>query len=287
MFVIVAPQVYIEALNKGLIDISFVDFYWHYLDTDTQLLPEMKTDLSLLTWNHLWFLPYLWLYSSLVLLCRFPLRSLSQASWFQKLYGWWAVGLLMALFAAAGIALRADYPPTHTLFGDYYNHAKYFPVFIAGYLLAHHQRWWQQLAQYRFQLLTIAIASYVLLIIERHGGLAMFYQWLQPSGLQPKFYWSLAAVNHWSWILALIALASVYLNKPHPKLKQVNEAILPMYVLHQTVIIMLAWQISTWQLGAVIESVLIIMITILASYGAYFIIRSNLVTRYCFGMKLK
>ena len=55
MFVIVAPQVYIEWTVNGVIDTTFTQFYLEYINPNTQWLAERHSDIGLLTWNHLWF----------------------------------------------------------------------------------------------------------------------------------------------------------------------------------------------------------------------------------------
>ena len=66
--VIVVPQVYVEGHSKGLIDVpNYWQFWYAYLDQNSLEFANAKTLGNLhLTWNHLWFLPYLLVYTLLM-----------------------------------------------------------------------------------------------------------------------------------------------------------------------------------------------------------------------------
>jgi glucan biosynthesis protein C len=74
MIVVVVPQLFYEL--KQFYDFigGYFAFMQQYLDINTQLAPQKQNLIGLLTWNHLWFLPYLWCYSILILLI-YPLHS--------------------------------------------------------------------------------------------------------------------------------------------------------------------------------------------------------------------
>jgi hypothetical protein len=74
MVLVVPPQPYFEVVQKLGYTGSFVDFLQLYFTgyggfcrgTDCLVLP---------TWNHLWFLPYLWCYTALLVLLRWGLPA--------------------------------------------------------------------------------------------------------------------------------------------------------------------------------------------------------------------
>ena len=63
------------------------------------------------------------------------------------------------------------------------------------------------------------------------------------------------------WLLTLLGFAGAYLNKKHPVLTYMNNAVLPWYILHQTLIIVFAMWLAKFELGPVFEPVLLIMFT--------------------------
>lgn len=62
-------------------------------------------------------------------------------------------------------------------------------------------------------------------------------------------------------VLLMLALAQRFLNHDHPKLALLNSAVFPFYLLHQSVIIGLAFYISELQLGGFLEPLLILSLT--------------------------
>jgi len=62
-------------------------------------------------------------------------------------------------------------------------------------------------------------------------------------------------------VLMMLALAQRFLNHDHPKLALLNSAVFPFYLLHQSVIIGLAFYLSKLQLGGFMESLLILSLT--------------------------
>ena len=68
MMLIVAPQPYYEALDKGIIEPGFFRFMAQYLSFhDFAGEAWGGEDMITWTWNHLWYLPYLLFYSLLLI----------------------------------------------------------------------------------------------------------------------------------------------------------------------------------------------------------------------------
>lgn len=269
MFVVVVPQVYFEARSQQLIEPGYLPFWWQYINPNTTLLREHHSPIGLLTWNHLWFLPYLFCYSVLLL----PLHGLCSrlAKACQPVPLWCFALLLVGLLHWAVLTLRADFPSTHALFDDWYNHAKYGLVFVAGYLLALQQQWWATLPRWRYGLLVTALLGYALLVADNHH----VFDHLTGAG----WLLSLCSVlNHWAWLGAALAFAAQYLQQPAfdpaGKIRRyATAAILPWYVLHQTLTVVFAVALQPWQLQDGLEAMLLIGLTLLGCGVGYEIIR--------------
>ena len=65
-----------------------------------------------------------------------------------------------------------------------------------------------------------------------------------------------------------------------------NEAVLPWYILHQTVIIVIAMWLTPLKLGGFVESILLIVCTFLTCGIGFEIIKRFNILRFMFGMKL-
>ena len=292
MFIVVVPQVYFEALSQQLIEPGFLNFWWQYINPNTALLPEHHSPIGLLTWNHLWFLPYLWCYSVVVLIAAPLLNALARL--LQPLPGSIALLLVMAALITAWMLLKQAYPSSHALVDDWYNHAKYFLVFIAGYLFALQGNWWQKVINARRLFLLSAMLCYSLIIADRNGLFDSLPASFGESVSGRLLVGAVLALNHWGWILALIGYAGRYLNRPSNKLDKngsllhySNNAILPWYMLHQTLIIVFAVWLKPLALPVGIEAIALIVLTCLGCWAGYELIKRFWLSRWLFGLKVK
>ena len=285
MFVVVVPQVYYEALSQQLIQPGYLQFWWQYINPVTDLLPEHHSPIGLLTWNHAWFIPYLWCYSLLVLLFYPVLNAISQVHWLQQLQGRYALATAFGLMFWAWWTLSADFPSTHALVDDWYNHAKYFLVFIAGFLLARQDMWWQQLVKNRRLWLCLALLCYSLTIAERHDLFDYYSGPTHSKTLHNTLFGSVLVLNHWLWLFAVLGYAGAYLkNTNSPLLRYCNDAVLPWYILHQTLIILFASWLKPLAIPAIAEFPLLLILTVAACWLGYEVIRCITLLRWCFGL---
>lgn len=286
MFVVVVPQVYFEALSQQLIQPGYLQFWWQYVNPVTDLLPDHHSPIGLLTWNHAWFIPYLWCYSLLVLLFYPLLNLVSQSFLLQQLSGRYALAIVFGLMFWAWWMLKADFPSTHALVDDWYNHAKYFLVFIAGFLLARQGNWWQQLVSGRRLWLVLAVICYCLIVAERNDVFDYYSGPMNNKTIEKLLFGFVLVLNYWSWLLAVLGYAGAYLAKTNsPLLRYCNDAVLPWYILHQTLIILFAVWLKPLDLSVAIEFPLLLALTVAGCWLGYEVIRRSSVLSWCFGLK--
>lgn len=283
MFVIVAPQVYIEWTVNGIIDTSFTQFYIEYINPNTQWLAERHSDIGLLTWNHLWFLPYLWVYSILLILL-FPVMAQ-----LRKLQ----IGMITFAFAsstamvAIWLMLRNTYPTTHDLLNDWYSHAKYFLVMLVGAVIILQPKLWEALERTRYVSMLVALCMYSLIIADRHDMFGPVGDWMT------EFWWFkvmvgyIVVLNHWAWLAAILGFGKRYLSKPMAWVNYLNGGVLPYYMMHQTLIVVAAYILHFIGLPVSIQFVLILLFTLLGCALTYELAKRNVVTRVLFGLKVK
>ncbi len=293
MFIIVPPQLYFELIATEGFTGNYWAFYDFYVDIDTDMYPSHQYGpLGLLTWNHLWYLAYLWAYT-LVYLVISPI--LSRIPWPTLLDRAPVIAIFLALIVALiiyDITLKVHYPRTYALYNDWYSHALYFTFFLFGYILAKAQDLWLLIIHKRRLWACIAVTHYGLLLMLHHDIAEL---WLRENGYsyieslqaaQLILKWVLCA-NTVAWLFAILGYGGAYLNKGHALLRYVNEAILPWYIMHQTVIIILAVALSSLHLGGFWEPLLLTILTFLLCGLIYEGIKRWHVTRFLFGMKIK
>lgn len=286
MFVIVVPQVYYEALSQQLIEPGFINFWLDYINPSTDLLTEHHSVIGLLTWNHLWFLPYLWCYSLIFIAFRNPIEHFAKSFFIRKLPTTLALVFIVLSLTFVWLALRQKFPSTHALVDDWYNHGKYFLVFFVGYMFALQKSWWQFVIDKRRVFLALALLGYAFIVADRHNTFELLASQFETNTSIRFFYGIVLSINHWAWIFCVVGFAGYWLNKPSKTLSYATEAILPWYLLHQTLIIVFAWWLKPLMLPPQIEVLLLIVMTITGCLIGYEVIKRISVLRFLSGLKL-
>lgn len=283
MLVIVPPQMYFQILQAENVELSYMAFYRLYLDMGTEAFPNHHTPVGLITWNHLWFIPYLITYTMAFVVLKPVLDRLAAALNRVNVPLILLYLVPVAVLVQFGFFLRPYYPQTAALVGDWYSHALYFTLFAAGYVMAGQLQIVQTLVNARWICLGISLFSYLLMVLlhadiifSEPGNRA---DWIVSTLIQ--------YINGWAWLLTVMAWAAAWLNHPSRALTYMNTAILPWYVLHQTVTIILAWYLSPLGLRPGLEGMLVLLGTILGCAGGYELIRRTRLTRFLFGLKLE
>ena len=283
MAVILPPQAYLEALSNGATEPGYLAFLWRYFTF--QGWPEGAFTGSHIgiTWNHLWYLPYLLCYTlvAIPLMRFFDGRGAGLRRRLQSLRGGWIVALPLVPLMASGLFVFPHFPyMNYSLVGDWYAHSQYFTFFFIGYLIGTDAGLWDEFARLRKRALACALLAFPTL---------MFLGEILPedvSGAPQVVLLAVTYFNRWIWIVAIMGFAHRYLNRPFPWLGYANEAVYPWYVLHQTITIVAGYWLSTLALGPVAEPVLVIVATIGGcAVLHHFLIRRSRRLRPLFGMK--
>ncbi|MBJ7574116.1 acyltransferase family protein [Luteimonas sp. MC1828] len=292
MLFIVSVQAYCEGVAKGTLEPGFLRFLGRYL----QVRPWPEAGFSGaeygITWNHLWYLAYLWVYS-MALLALMPLLDSRPGT---RLATWLARprhGALMllpaGLFFGYLVVLAPRFPPTHALVGDWYLHAEYFSVFLFGYAMARQDAFWTRLQDLRWPMLAVAFAAICVELLLKAAG-----QYLPAGDIPPALAhlpWGriergARALYMWSALLAIFAWGHTLLNRPMRWLPYASEAVYPWYILHQSLIVLVAYWLIPLRLGAWLEPALVTLATIGGCLLLHeFVIRRVSLLRPLFGLK--
>lgn len=283
MVVVVPPQAYYQMLANGAFDSGYAEFLWRYFTF--RGWPEGAFDGSQIgiTWNHLWYLPYLLFYTLVFALVLPALHSATGqrlVASFRSVRGW-QLYLLPALpFVLYAWTLRGRFPETHLFVNDWYAHAVYFTVFMLGYAIGSDAGLWREFQRLRKRSITLAGASYLSLMLVYE-----FWpddpNWLHYAGSR-----ALICFNSWFWMMAVLGWSHHLLNRPFHWLPYATEAVYPWYILHQTVTVVLGYELSRLALGPVIEPVLVLGGTLVGCLVIHeYLIRRVPLLRPLFGLK--
>ncbi len=285
MAVVVQP--YCQGVANGLVEPGFWQFLVHYYSGYHWPANAFDGWQYGFTWNHLWYLVYLWIYTAVLLLgrqlARVPAIGEIATRWraaFLGLRGWKLFVLPAAIIYVWIISLQLSFPDTHAVINDWYAHAAYFTMFIFGWWMGGDIAIWTELARLRKP--SIAAALLLFVVYRVVGNLLAD----DPPIWQLLTIWALRALYAWSMLCAVLGWGHALLNRPFRWLPWANQAVYPWYVLHQSLIILLAYWLIPLKLGGALEALLVGVGTVLGCW----LITSGLVARVgwlrtCFGMK--
>ncbi|MCO5724594.1 acyltransferase family protein [Robiginitalea marina] len=245
MLFIVPPQVYLERVAAG----DFQGSYWDFFPSQSFLGVYPEGNLS---WHHLWFLPYLLVFS---LAMAWPFRRIKDTP--GKLVSWvgnrlrtpcgWLVFLIPLYLCEA--FLEPFFPVTHALVGDWYALMNFGTLLVLGFLLtASGQRFWDHAIRYRRRNLLLGVLSF--------SGLLALWQ-LEDSIFIHFTGAGIKVLNFWTWIFVLFGYAATYLNRPGKLLSYFNRAVYPFYILHQTLTLIIAYYIMDLPWGFPVKATIL------------------------------
>lgn len=268
MLAIVPVQAYCEARMNGAVPSGYGAFLLRYLQLQPWPEGGWRGAGYGITWNHLWYLAYIWVYSMALLVLAPMLDSAPGRrlrTWLLlRPRAWWVLLPAAWLFACLWW-LHPRFGETHALVGDWYAHARYFALFLGGWLMARDDRFWRGVAGMRGRMLALALVCIGIELSLRAAGRYLPAEEIPAFALHVD--WGMIeraarALYTWSALLAILGWGQALLNRPFRWLPYASEAVYPWYVLHQSILILAAYWLIPQDLGPVWEPLLGLAITI-------------------------
>jgi hypothetical protein len=279
VLVIVPPQLYVEMTANGALDMSYWQFYLAMFTDNNTLFVNYQPGI----WphwdvNHLWYLRSLWEYS-LAIILLLPLLNSSyittSSNWLFKQH----LGVMLLILSVPIFIIQITWEQ------DTNRYPLGFTFLLYGYLIGWHAHFWQQLT-INLKPLLLTFAFLVIVFISFYNTVWLTLNDSTPSWLiiMGMLIYSFVRV---AGVLTVLALAYRYLNKKSPSLSYFNEAVYPFYIVHQTIIIVLAYNLAPLELGPIIEPLSVIILTVLLCFICFEIIRRSDILKPLFGVRIK
>jgi glucan biosynthesis protein C len=310
LLLIVPPQVYYRLRFEGEDPGAYWQFYQRFfhlrLDLNFPWLVDSADPQDLFEPAHLWFLYYLLVFSLLLL----PLLTYLRGS------GRRHVGWLASSFAGPWMVLLPGVPVgiievgLGTQESGGWNRYAFVLFLLYGFLIAADPRFSEAIRRHIRVALLLGSGAMVVLF-----GLG--YYLAEVAGRDPAASydgWSLLwrflkAIGAWAWIIAIMAGALALVRRPWRRtpptskrtpavgadveptardrvVRYANEAVLPFYVLHQTVIVVIGFYVVRWDAGVVVKYPVISLTALLATLLVYEVgVRRANATRVLFGLR--
>jgi uncharacterized protein (DUF2147 family) len=243
---------------------SFLDF-----------LPSFFTDLSRFTWAHLWFVAYLLTFTILYL----PVFAhiLRAREWFKDgMSPLWVYAPILPL-AVIQVTMRERWPGLQNLINDWANFAYYSLFLIAGFLLARFPSLETAAHGERKRALAIGLVATLVLLL---GVIGVFSS--------PAVLLAHTAIAGWCFVLAFLGWARRLLSFTTAALRYLTESAFPVYLLHQSAIVIPGYFLIQLPLGLWTKFVLLFVVSSAVTLAVYhLLVRPFAVTRFLCGMKAR
>ena len=232
---------------------------------------------------HAWFLPYLFAYSSVAAgLWWFAPKVFNalQAGAQRVPAPIWVLAT-MAWFAFIEVRFAVPLPGDRLFLTDWAAHSKFIPVFLLGVMIGKSVDFQDRLggAKRRLWIAAAALltASIALEWQVLHGREDLRIAWQISRGLYGgAMLWSVVAFGYWA------------LNRPSRALTYVSDAILPVYLMHQTALIIVAERVLAQHWPLPLEFTTLFLSASLLPLAVYqLIVRRTPWLRFLFGLRPK
>jgi glucan biosynthesis protein C len=266
--VLVPHQVYIERLTQGGVDVDFITWLPKYFDGFYAFGGNFA-------WMglHLWYLEMLFLYSLLLLplflRLRRPPPDNDRVAPAAILLG----AALSLLVTELFVGLFPDSLGREDFGG--WSFLTYIVWFLLGYLIGRDFRLQEALVRARHVTLSVALigvtAGFAIVIGDTDFG-----------------YVGNRVVRiavAWGGVAAILGYAALHLNRDVFWRRSVNEGILPFYILHQSVIVLVAYFVVRWQMAPLVKFAIIVPVSLTIILALYcLIVRPLDPLRFLFGL---
>lgn len=277
MIIFVAPQAWAEVQQKTGYGGGFWSFWLHhYFEFGS------SRGLILPTYNHLWFVAYLWVYTLLLAaLSLLPRRQRRKArhAFEASFRGSKVILIPTALLFFGRMVLLPAFGETHALVNDVYAHFVYGFCFFFGVGLARSEATWTAIIR-RWKLAAVlGVAGYAMIV-------ALDLTIAGDAGDLERITVRLArSAQAWCLIVALLGLARLHSHKDTGARRYLTEAIFPYYIAHQTIIVLTGHILKPYSLAPGTEFILILVATIAGCVATFELVRRIPILRPLFGLK--
>ena len=292
VFILLLPQAYFEVVTNQGYTGTFWEFLPRYITNAFTSIPNIDDVFFFNVFlGHLWFLQYLFLISLLVLPLLLFLRSERGQRFIAKLAGWcdrWG-GIFLFLIPLAIIRIAF----THFFRGEEHSWAHFlnFAVFfVIGYIIPADKRFTDGIKKVGWVFLALGILGLTsegfFIYVLNYNYANIHHPGGEPFSLMYVLFNAAMSIASWSWIAFVLYLGAKYLNIKSKLVTYGNEAVLPFYIFHQTIILSVGWFVIRWNMGILPKYLIIAAASFALIMILYeLLVRRFNVMRFLFGMR--
>ena len=284
LFTHVALMRYYENLHNDNFSGSFIEFLPIHI---ANFFNVANLDRTIALWfgSHLWFLLLMFIYSIILYPIFVKLREDKYRDRLSKMGDFCKKPGGMYLFLVPVVLIEFFKPleligSIVTEIGGW-SILSYVCFIIFGYIFATQPKFEDAIEKHGMPAFLIAIFLAVV-ICPFYVVWTVFMDTLASRIVRVLF-----TVFGWSMMLAILSFAKKSLNRDHKWRKPLNRSVLPFYVLHQSIMVIVAFYVVELSLGILEKFLLIVGISVVIIAVCVLVIRQVNVLRFLFGMRPK
>ncbi|NNG02031.1 MAG: acyltransferase family protein [Desulfobacteraceae bacterium] len=273
------PQIYLDRLTHSQFTGNFFTFFPSYFHGFAEFGGNFA-------WHgmHLWYLLYLFIFSMIALPVILPGKATGRSllSVSARLFEH-PLALFLLFLPLSAVDILIDY------LGMGFSRAtggwsflSYFPLFIYGYLIFSNALILETVRKYATIALIAAVSLSAYDLFMRFGVKPTVYYG------EPVYIFNMITrgCRAWCWIIAILGFGRRFLNFNNPFLKYANESVLPFYILHQLIILLIGFYVVGLNLSIPGKYLLIATFSFSMIIILYhFLIRPTPLLRFLFGLR--
>lgn len=234
---------------------------------------------------HLWFLGFLFCYSLLTL----PLFRWLNGSTGQRLVSRMARlcdhrGSIL-LFILPLLVVRFSLQPLFPHYLNWTDFSAFLIFYIVGYLLFADHRFIQAIRRDWLVTLTVGIAAFLAAVAISIATDEFDLELVPRTPLQ-WVWWTCFTACSWCWTVFMLFVGVRFLNFSNKWLHYWQEAVLPFYVIHLPVLVIIAYFVVQWDASILPKALVLVVSSFVVTMGVYeLLVKRISPVRAAFGMK--
>jgi glucan biosynthesis protein C len=277
------PMAYLIAISHSVYNGSLLQYYPYFFEhIQVSWNPQWLGAYAF----HLWFLVFLFCISTLALPALLYLKRKRNLLFISKIAAFCdrPAGLLVFVLPIAliQIALRAPFPGYQS-WSDFFT---WLIIFLYGFIFLGEPRFESAIQKQWKLTLLVGITSLLIMLVAFFTGVLSSWDSISNYSIGYVLYQLLRSIFTWSWMIFVLYFGMRFLNFNDNVIDYANEAVLPFYILHYPVIVVIAFLTLAWNINMGVKFLIVSTIALIATLVIYdLFIRRIKVSRWLFGMK--
>ncbi|MGD2097834.1 MAG: acyltransferase [Desulfobacterales bacterium] len=276
-----ALQVYLDRLTHGHFSETFFSFLPGYFN-GVYLGIGMSGNFAF-HGMHLWYLLFLYIYSLICYRLFIWLKGSGRDLLNRILSLLTIPGLMYVGFSIPLLIMKVLIPSAILEVGNGgWGFIHYIWFLIAGFMIVSSDRLQRHIINQRWISLLLGVVFVTVYLYQLFSPPRV----VLPALITDWLYALLNVFSAWSWLFAILGFGMRFLAVDRPLLRYANEAVLPFFILHQTVLLFVGYFVMNWEIQDALKWVIVLISSFIIIILLYvLLVRKFELLRFLFGMK--